>query len=227
MLNYQIDEKIYRDKYCVIPRYKDMGNFADQELLFCDEKLNVFNDDCDMKEIIKHLNNMSIENTTLKPQHLMFDGLDQEYEFSHNMNWNTDECMTDLWKVPEQWKEKPYDSDEGSDSWCMNDFIGIRNFQVHNNLEPLNLDCVGGDNLNFDYNESGIKSYEPIKFSSDEEINEYCINYNIPTVEDVYDGMYYELQEHNWSLPERDEMSDLQDKVDYMYIDDHYMDHLN
>ncbi len=68
-----------------------MGNFADNDMLFCDEELDIFCDSMDIdddmnvvlnyEDIISVLDEYNNVHTTLQPQHLLFDGLDEEYSF--------------------------------------------------------------------------------------------------------------------------------------------------
>ncbi len=184
MLSYNIDLKIYNKKF-VIPI--KMGNFADRELLWCDEKLDInFNND-DM---------MDIECNSLKPQHLMFDGLDKEYFFS--------ECNQDLFKKKENeynidyindWMDDSNEDSDNNDNWTINDFITIRNWQTHNGLNS-----------------------DKVSYTIDEYLNNR--QYDIMNMESC--PPYYEQFDHTWSLPERDEMEDLQEKIESLDISDHF-----
>ncbi len=179
-----------------------MGNYSDSELLYCNDKLDNICVDLEMLDIkdVKH---------TLKPQHLLFDGLDEEYEFS-TMNTDVYECIKDpnIININIDWKMRLSDSDDSTtddeyhiydeyerisgkniddddydsdrSGWTIDDFRGIRNWQTHNGLDAI----------------------------------------EIPK-DDIYCGLYYENLDHNWSLPERDEMDDLQEKINHMNINDY------
>lgn len=222
-----------------------MGNFSDAELLICDEELSDIDIDGATDDIYgMHIGLKSYKDIyTLKPQHLLFDGLDEEYCFDmfadaydngkeykfscipEEYIWNPEdkrrfsrkdedvessyyEAIVDVIDDPNITSVHVYDihnradvvdCEDGvnyivddSNVWCIDDFKAIRNWQSHNNMDTSKID-------------RSIKEYH------DEEL--------VVHEDDVYHGLYYEDLEHRWEMPERDEMDDLQEKVEALYLD--------
>ncbi len=198
-----------------------MGNFADSEMLYCDEELELNLSDMDINDTIIDgmIVDVSIDEDDqtmdkLKPQHLMFDGLDEDPLFSFS-NYIETYHKDKLKQDNKDGIANPFNSND----WChesedSDDWNNDSAFQCPTYISdecPSDVDCVRGDNWNYD-------KECPIGWEDDME--EMMKLYDIPTIEEVYDGPYYEESNHIWSLPERDEMDDMHQKMDQLRIDE-------
>lgn len=206
-----------------------MGNYADAEMLLCDEHL----DDIKCMEgwydrVITWDEVVPIENT-LKPQHLMFDGLDEEYNNFNDwcinlpsiqpkdeMDWSHLKLYSDDEIDDEEnhyWNDYN-DAKDGYDTDDMNDLCEYAaKMDLEDKLTRLNQDSYSVDNY---------CKYRKGDLELKDAINNAMNVYSPGKIHDIYMGLYYENMEHSWSLPERDEMDDLQEKVDDLNMDDYY-----
>ncbi len=207
-----------------------MGNFADSEMLFCDETLDEMDIDGALDDIEDGIN------MVLKPQLLMFDGLDDHYEFS-----NIDE---DTWKIIKNSNLKvPNNTNYILD--CINDpniyritidqRNNLENQYVINEHNDEDIDNWNTNSLSVPTkNSEGLHQWEePFSYT----IDEYCEHrkedlMDIAEPDDFMDWADNEDYIPEWyaehpdvygcaySLPERDEMDDLEEKINAMTMED-------
>lgn len=121
--------------------YVIMGNYCDREMLFCEEMLDEITIDFDSMNVVTEKVN------TLQPQHLLFDGLDDEFDFS---SFCTDvyECVKDpnIVNVDVNWKMRLSDEDfeNQSDDECSNDIYNGNDWCWRHNCGFFDLDgnCI-------------------------------------------------------------------------------------
>ncbi len=232
-----------------------MGNYADKELLYCDEKLDM-GDSFDEMDVTDEYqtNYWKDAKNTLKPRHLLFDGLEMEYA-SFDMfekHINAERCigmyvtsnerlainsardevkdiifshhdrpipdpMRDVLNDPNiisvsvkkykhPWTEDEInglDHDDGTDSFESDlemQWVQLPLFDFHN--EKWCEECIQ-DNIDEYCNNQGD---EIIRETDGFAVNVNDYENNANTNDNIQEGSY--------SLPERDEMNDLQEKMD-------------
>jgi len=143
---------------------------------------------------------------TLKPKHLLFDGLDEEYDLCESMdNTNLDEDM-----------DIESDNDVGPNDWDMNMV-----------LNDPNIVSVSVKRKRIKYREVEYPTYPRY---NDHDLDVYCTDCKELILHTLRGHLYcgecisYSVDEycnnrqddidHNWSAPARDEMDDLQESID-------------